>query len=407
MTARNEDEISLMSFDAMLAICHTGVLLRFKGEIPKEYLRDRVLKILKANPILGGHVVMEGVFKGKIKYYSEVEDADVDGIVDFTESEALRAINSETDHKSVQTILTKHLFGGTEMTKRVLKVVIWKGTANDEYFVYFTMSHTVGDGATLYGYLNMLSTDSEITSLNPAREQAYETDNLQNYYNHKSFPSVTTFTRMTYGIYRVLWLSFGSSWCHSKSACYKINSDYINKVKKEAEAEGGFVSTNDIITSWWTNKWPNSDGRYMVVNLRGKHDKIDPKLAGNYVSIMGFGYGQDVTPQVVRKSLETRAGQKNCSPPTSNIYSWATNYQCCTTNWSSFYKTIQLPNSTQQHHSPVIAYTKTIPVSYICIIYKSSDTQHNVWLETENTSKKNVHLPDTTTDEILAERIAH
>jgi hypothetical protein len=150
----------------------------------------------------------------------------------------------------------------------------------DYYFaIIVSMSHYIGDGHSFYALHNMLLGGSR-TSIRPLQiERILETDNLQKELlgaKESSIASTTGF--IVCAIRGILKGALGLS----KMSCrmFLIDEERIARIKKAEKGAHDFVSTNDVVASWFlTDK--NYRYGWMSLNFRGKIEGHDDHLVGN------------------------------------------------------------------------------------------------------------------------------
>eukprot|EP01059_Diplonema_ambulator_P005695 TRINITY_DN1547_c0_g1_i2.p1 TRINITY_DN1547_c0_g1~~TRINITY_DN1547_c0_g1_i2.p1 ORF type:complete len:423 (+),score=126.80 TRINITY_DN1547_c0_g1_i2:50-1270(+) len=399
----NDVKMDLLGMDAFMTQVHASVLLTFEGSMDEAvgYLKERVAAVVKANPFLAGRVVRTAMAKAELHYPKEV--GGVEDVFEVTDSEELRGITSSTPYAEVQAKVLNHL---KTHLNRSLRVTAWAEPSSTTFRVHFSMNHGIGDGASLYRFLNMLSSDETVAACDATRKAEFQEKQLFDAWTHESYPSVTSFSRFGSSLYRLFWMKVCPWTCADRSACYKIRNEYIEEAKKEGAKDGGFVSTNDVITSWWFNKMPNAIARLMAVNTRGRLPGYDADLIGNYMAVVAFSQSEKIDPKTIRRALPERADKKGPAFAKQSVYYWMTNHQALVTNWATFYKTLKIPGAQQRHHLALVIMDGQMPRVNSCVIYKANENQTNVLIDIDPTMPKSVKVPDADLEDIL-EPVAH
>jgi len=168
-----------------------------------------------------------------------------------------------------------------------------------------------------------------------------------------------------------------------------IDEEQIATLKADAQSRGTvpFVSTNDIITSAFSNA-AAAHTCLMAMDFRGRVDGLTEEHAGNYVNCLPFDTANSVTPDRVRQSL--LHPRFHCRDEPVKIFSRF----CLITNWSSFSKPIHIPNCVEQLHQPLInIHTKgaaCTPIDFI-IVYRAGGQRLGVyWVTPRGGSAKDV-----------------
>ena len=170
---------------------------------------------------------------------------------------------------------------------------------------------------------------------------------------------------------------------NKKNAVGNENDD--PKEEKE-EVEPAFVSTNDIVTSWFLQQTQCTFG-FMAVNFRNRLEGHTHQHAGNYEHVI-FYYPPDYeTPQRIRKSHtgfyesekhdkqdatttttentgETFVWKRAVTLSTTSVPSFACHankhtHWALVTNWSSFAQDANLPQCVEELHAPLLTTTTT------------------------------------------------
>jgi len=91
---------------------------------------------------------------------------------------------------------------------------------------------------------------------------------------------------------------------------FQIDMDRVKKEKEDAagKANGGFVSTNDIIVSSFGNA-NSSNWVFMPINFRNKLPLFKDSDAGNYEGSLVFGNGEFDSPADIRNCLKSAPPQ--------------------------------------------------------------------------------------------------
>eukprot|EP00553_Chaetoceros_curvisetus_P015180 CAMPEP_0204645812 /NCGR_PEP_ID=MMETSP0718-20130828/3557_1 /ASSEMBLY_ACC=CAM_ASM_000674 /TAXON_ID=230516 /ORGANISM="Chaetoceros curvisetus" /LENGTH=174 /DNA_ID=CAMNT_0051667875 /DNA_START=51 /DNA_END=575 /DNA_ORIENTATION=+ len=144
-------------------------------------------------------------------------------------------------------------------------------------------------------------------------------------------------------------------------------------MKEKAAKEAGipFVSTNDVITSWFMNEVACPTG-IMAINMRGRLSGHTDLHAGNYESMMFYNKEDFATPGLIRRSLtkyrRVVTGDKGMPP----WYKVAATSIPLVTNWATFANLIRIKGCKEDVHLPVEAdeyMPTTIP---FLIIFRAS-----------------------------------
>jgi hypothetical protein len=341
-------------------------------------LRQSTRAIVRANPWLLGHVVKR---KGKVflihhESQSEDFDCDKDGckehprmvpnlphIVDPRDSPLHRGIAIDDTADMCRPYLVQN--GPSQFLWKV--TIVPCSVAPRQFFaVVHSMSHVVSDGHTYYNIHNMLFANSEIRPLNARR--IFETVQLQKEgLGHKEyglFDSPGFLTGIICGVVKSALLAPMRMAPKIKKRYFIVDNDKLEQAKKEAMASNhndsgvAFVSTNDVITSWFFRQSQCSYG-LMALNFRNRLEEHHDNLAGNYENSVLY-YAQDfATPTLIRMSLMPKDSWRRQvtfrTTTTPSLWKHLKGHFSLLSNWSSFATNSNLPNCRELLHFPLFA----------------------------------------------------
>lgn len=367
------NEVSQHSYDAVVTLATT-----FVGEAPVEYLAGRMQVILEKNTWLAArlktHVDNELclTIPTETCFSAVYQVLNISDVCDGSEIGALiQAIYTPPLTPKLANLFSKQGFKCIDNNQPLFKIRLCK--ADDNSFVLLlSMSHVLGDGATLYRLYQMLSMDEEVIALTPKRVAGFQESLIENGYIAGSClqPSVsasqderavalfnsramrsTPMSRLMTGFDS---LSLGVDG-NERSASYagglfNINLDWIDTQKQlVASSLGSWVSTNDILCSWFMSMSKPSLG-IVAIDSRNHVDALSDKHAGNYQ--MGLLYTQDEyqAPELIRHHLRVFPNNRDKAVEMKPVETVA-----LVSNWSSFYKQLNIGDNCQQlMHFPLV-----------------------------------------------------
>ena len=167
-----------------------------------------------------------------------------------------------------------------------------------------------------------------------------------------------------------------------------IDEEQIATLKADAQSRGTvpFVSTNDIITSAFSNATA-AHTCMMAMNLRGRMDGLTEDHAGNYVNSLYFDTANSATPDRVRQSL--LRPRFHCRDEPVKMFSRF----CLITNWSSFSKPIHIPDCVEQQHQPLVCDIKRVAYTPMdtMVVYRAGGQRLGAyWITPRGGSEKDV-----------------
>ena len=346
-------------------------------------IRQRLGKIMSANPWLGGTLV-----KKKSKNYihfATTPDATAGDIVEkflLTVAPQDSVIHHEMDFSEVQELGKSagyYLAAGNTFQKpfwRIAVVPSSRTAPKERFAVFLSLTHVVGDGHTYYTLFNMLMNAGPIQALD-ARRVANAQQKHEMVLGTKESQAMTSIGQLWCAL-KGLWLTyvygplFFSTRYQAKSHYFLIDSSKMDQFKKEGASDDAFVSTNDVLTSWFFQNAGFPIG-FMAVNLRGRVPEFREDLAGNYENVLTYRVPQDVdSPSSIRKSVQhlkrdvTYGEELKDSEYTTGVG--------VATNWSTFmsHNNIDLAGCRPLLHLPFFD-TAMMPATYgLCIIFRAA-----------------------------------
>lgn len=254
----------------------------------------------------------------------------------------------------------------------------WK----NKFLLVHSLNHSLADGATLYKIYSMLSADRPVERLYPTREIDFDRIKKEKLGGDPNFLRSTA--AMSGIAKRLVRFGFGSNpsinpniapnqtsmWTVDEEKIRAIKEEYKTKIGERTTEGSGedtnnngnekedtdepsvpFLSTNDILTSWFLRQNIDAATGCMIVDMRGRHPDISPNLAGNYEAEIIYNAPCDVeTPAWIRASLTRPDGLlkrvKNRDLPGTKTLSGGLSKgapgNSIVTNWSSLYETVIL-----------------------------------------------------------------
>jgi hypothetical protein len=340
----------------------------YSGTPPIDYLRERVGDLLRKNPWLAGRLVKKGVQGGGVALrYPRDPSSDVDRHFAVLGPDQAR-LTTDMDYGTLmqtlgplQVATGKMAVDADEVLFKVLLVPVEAGTAGVDaplarrvstpaFALIFSMTHTIGDGYTYYRVFDMLDPDAKLLALDPVRVDGFQTA-AEEVLGEPETAMLASATLVAGVVQTYVWGKLTRR--PSPDAClHTIDPAWMATEKEGAKQEGlvPFVSSNDVITSWFLRE-TRSTVNLMATNLRGRSPAgldLSDSLAGNYGIDVPY-FREDVqTPALIRSSLRAPDGSfrvhRAADPPTPIPSSWELlqNHTSFITNWAGFYRDLRL-----------------------------------------------------------------
>lgn len=344
----------------------------YEGAAPIQFLRHRLAMILEKNPWLTSRIVKKSTVDRvtALTYTRTFEtEANIDqhfkvytsGEVGFSLSMSYKALTKCL--LPVQCARSKPATDEDEPLFKVAVIPIEVGKTEDKqttpllqtmtlpgFALVVSMNHTLGDGHTYYKLYRMLSADTDVEVLDPVRVTGFEKAKAQVIGEKEN----AMFTSVGVGL-GIMGAYMGAKLTHreSQNVCiHHVDSAWVSQEKAKAKWEGQveFVSSNDLITSWFFREM-KSDMNIMVANFRSRKPSIHgltEQHVGNYEANVPYFKGDVETAALIRQSIRRSDGgfraHRAGSPPTGipSFFTLLRSKVALITNWATFYRDVIL-----------------------------------------------------------------
>ncbi|MCH2110847.1 MAG: hypothetical protein MK135_16130 [Polyangiaceae bacterium] len=346
-----------MRFKAGISACSL-----FQSENQEEAIESllrRFKKIVRAHPGLKG-----SFSKGKkrqVYLNFSAHEQDASPLVFRGKAPKLLSVTSPYEEilKTCEPYIVEKAFRLFGKRDRLAKLSILQ--IDEEHFLLmFSLSHLVGDGHTFYKIFNMLSSDTEIHSLQVLRRGEISTvaEIIPRENSRFMFHP-----RMIFWAFRCAF-----SWKKMRIRSFELNDDYV-QLQKQAAKESTmvpFLSTNDILSSSYAQLC-GSNALIMAVNFRGRISGINENDAGNYEELLVIDSVTSSQSQNIRLLVSDLAQQsKKISLPKGPAM--AKSKPVLITNWAGFSRALMLEGAQELLHLPL--YSSREITFDSCIVYR-------------------------------------
>ena len=248
------------------------------------------------------------------------------------------------------------------------------------FAVLVGLSHVVGDGHTYYKLMSMLMGHSDIEPLiyqriySTAEQQANAMG--QSNYDFFARPGPAFFVNFLGGLVKTRTLG-----PVNQGVFALIDDKNMQREKKRAVApnaamgevvqDAPFVSTNDVLTSWFF-RTTQSDIGAMAINFRNRLSGHTDHHAGNYESIIVYAPSDYASPVLIRKSLKSFRRTETINEPLPNFWESLGLTSGLVTNWASFAEANQIPGCQEELHIPLYDAAPLVPSgTAVMIIFRA------------------------------------
>lgn len=314
----------------------------FQGEPPADFLQDRASRILAANPWLASRLVTDegtGIpcFRYPVNptlspFFEQVDMAQV--CASGTTVDSLLAESFAMPlSPAMAALFTRHGFNSLDADEPLCKIRLCTGS-DGRFAILLSMSHILGDGFTFNRIHRMLAPSASVESLTPQRVEAFP----EIAKGTGGLPGSLWFPRSESADGKHKWLLESNAIWHTAETraavglskegeedvpakdrtfgggLFRVDKEWVAEQKRcfEGDGETNWISTNDILTSWFLTR-SKADMGAMAINARNRASGLGPQLAGNYQ--LGFLLHPDEysTPAAIRRavtafSADTRPG---------------------------------------------------------------------------------------------------
>lgn len=322
-------------------------------------LLNRSKQILSANPWLMGRLVVNKKTKKNEIHMYDKDPREKDGMVDPMDPDNYVTVINETETTSkyfdqpMNAVMKELDEFAIPVPKEAFandggiyaRFYFIRSANKDQLITFFTISHCIADGYTMYALYNMLDISRPVTEMNPTRVDF--SDYIKN--NTGLCDDKGNDSLMAFFNFRFMKAMFGKACKRRLKEKYNLNifahllnKDEVVKIKKEFNNGVDFVSTNDILTHWLGKFNPKCDEIIIACNMRNRVKGCDDSMAGCYIQAFYAMREQIDSPLSIRKGLEKCLNEKGCQVQrTAKEYKKYLGGTC--TNWTSFYKSIKIP----------------------------------------------------------------
>jgi hypothetical protein len=377
------------------------------------HFKDQILKIMEANPWLGGSLVktsLPGKKKKEVvlkysktfdtttfsRYFHELYLSEDTFNEKSTVNDILRVIGSRFCESG------KSCTNKDELLFKVTVVKIVSKETNDpepkvvKTALLYSLSHVIADGFTFYRLYQMFDGRQPVEPLIVQRDIHHmERINLKRAPIYQQLPS---FSIILVTVFRMIFCS-----SRPTSKMFKINGEKLNTLKehyveelqtisqKIAQSsppstdpvitkERVVVSTNDVITSWFLKKTKVSFG-FLTINFRIRFPELTKDHAGNYEGFIVFSPKDYSDPLLIRKALLNNYSAPNTAMPQTyqEVFHF---HPALVTNWSSFYSHLEFPHAKHLHHMPVLTMDRGF--NNYCVIFRPDQGHLSIAVATDN-----------------------
>ena len=362
----------------------------FRGDFRKArpILEGRLQKILDKNPWLGGRIFVkkdgdvQGIFKLYLAYRPS-ETLDQQNFMTTLDPKD-SPISRETPlHCLAQKCERFMLKKGADQPFIKVSLVPCCNDPDHKFALIVAISHLAADGHTFYKIHGMLCSKDDESAIVALTNQRIATTGKQQSaamgkvnYDFFAIPGPGFLLNLAWGFWRGK-LPWGprneSRIAMVDPAAMKTEKQLASTHQAAADDSGvPFVSTNDVLTSWFFQHSGCSLG-VMSLNWRDRLKGHTGRHAGNYESGI-FYYPEDsACPNHIRRSLANGLFRRTESNrPLPGFFQYITTTLAISTNWASFAEPNVIEGCEEDFHMPLYDAAPVTPTTFaLMIIFRS------------------------------------
>ena len=368
----------------------------FDGRLPVKQLRQRLFQTIKANPFLRSRLVHfepddmprnssgDKPAAGVCAVYPNEIDEEVDDL------DCLKLVKNYNlrDNMNYEELIAQmdsyHAPLGVNCIDRDLplfRVTLIETEQEKRFAMVVSLSHTIADGFTFYKVYAMLNPAAPLEHIEIRRDFTFVDDMNNN-------------LRFGKGPIQAPCALFGLM-CNNhlrgrmKAKIYHVNNEQIESIKKAYKDTNplgtvpAFLSTNDILTSWFF-RFTNTDIGFIMANFRNRIARLTNAMGGNYQGRIMYTKCDMQSPALIRRSLENFRSVSNATPSPLTI---AQLNVTLVTNWATFYSEVCFDHCQQVNHFPIIQVNGS-GLRNCMVIYQASADKTGVILWTRGLTQE-------------------
>jgi hypothetical protein len=375
---KTEDEtvVELLAAEkAMSGAKPIPLLTWFKGDYSQveDTLRQRAHEILKANPWLGGRLLKRNGETALV--YSPSSAADPNRHFQCLTS-LKKPISRDTPLDQLAPLLS-HLValegGPTGPLWQVYIIPDFK-LPHTHFAVLFVMSHVLVDGNTFYQIQNMLlNAKEQVVALDPRRIMTIDQKQIEvlgGEAEYKVMQSSAFVIAMIGGVLHKM-----ITGTKLVGRIHLVDPKGMEEAKKQAVVgmnDISFVSTNDVLTSWFLQNCHCKHG-LMALNFRGRLEGCTENNAGNYEHVIFLRPEDSASASLIRKTILPKEPPRfqrlvTYNEPMPDFWTMVGESIGLATNWSSFAKPAWVDGCEEDIQIPLYDSTGAFPSNLVIFI---------------------------------------
>ncbi|CAE7776298.1 unnamed protein product [Symbiodinium sp. CCMP2456] len=309
----------------------------YEGACPEAWLRCRVAEIVEANPWLAGRLKRDPE-SGRLALWIQRK----------IDSQKLLEVVAVSDTAAVVGNCSKHFFvkSGCDLVdadEPICRFVVLIEPKGLRWGLQVSMSHMLTDGHTFYAIYSMLDSNAEVWSMEVTRVKFDPMRCLHAPFHGKWLFFVLQHLRSQIGWKRTSHMPIVQ--------CRYVRDDWVQKQKAafQAQADVAFVSSNDLLTSWFLKATQPSCAA-LLLNMRNRMQGLEDKHAGCYASMLLFFPEEYKSPANIRRAITRQSPA--CTPTGQQQWPGRGSKVGMVTSWHMLYHDVAFDGCKQLTHFP-------------------------------------------------------
>ena len=225
----------------------------------------------------------------------------------------------------------------------ICRFVVLTEPKGQRWGLQVSMSHMLTDGHTFYAIYSMLDSNAEVWSMEVTRVKFDPMRCLHAPFHGKWLFFVLQHLRSQIGSKLASYVPIVQ--------CRYVRDDWVQKQKAafQAEADVAFVSSNDLLTSWFL-KAAQPSCAALLLNMRNRMQRLEDKHAGCYASMLLFFPEEYKSPANIRRAITRQSPA--CTPTGQQQWPGRGSKVGMVTSWHMLYHDVAFDGCKQLTHFP-------------------------------------------------------
>ncbi|KAF0720215.1 Aste57867_484 [Aphanomyces stellatus] len=338
--------------------------------VAKDHLQSRLDTIVQLNPWLTGRIVT-GAGSHLMLSFDPTANAKI-----VIEDASMPSLSAAADYKTTMTSLAPLEVLKDKALINNAAAPVFRATwitiaESSSYALVVSLSHAIGDGFTYYRIYGMLSASTDaapLTILESATTYAKIKD--------QAYGDTTAFLNsLAFKGHLVKNMGFGTK---PTAVVRSFNPEWLASAKKTPANGVPYLSTNDVVTSWFFAKMGAKIG-LMDINFRGRVAGVDKSMAGNYEFFWAYQPEDFASPSLIRESLAKGKRARSGNFPWMSIGSTA-----YISSWASLYEPLVVPGLAMTEHLPCVHHYEGTPFTDFGVVFQRTPADVGIVIFSRN-----------------------